>query len=155
MKHPVFHLIRRMKSVQSSTDKVDSPYLPKTISLSDVFIGAIVGNRDEEAIPWLYVSDLSSVSVCGSFPKSHFSPRKRWGVVVWFPALRILSICRCPSVAFSATSHSWIVCRESRYNVLTWHQQAILRYGDCHTLVTSQWLAEAAWSENFVLSSPQ
>ena len=66
-----------MKSVQSSTDKVDSPYLPKTISLSDVFIGAIVGNRDEEAIPWLYVSDLSSVSVCGSFPKSHFSPRKR------------------------------------------------------------------------------
>jgi len=32
------------------------PYSPKSTISPDVFVGAIVGNRDEGAIPWVHVS---------------------------------------------------------------------------------------------------
>ena len=63
--------------------------------------------------------------------------------------------CPCPSVGFCATPNLWVLCNESPCTRLTWLYQAILRCGDCPTQVTSQWLAQAAQCQPFVVSSPQ
>jgi len=54
--------------------------------------------------------------------------------VVWCPTSLSEYSFPCPSVEFHETSHSW-VCRESPHTMVTWLRQAILRYGDCPTLV--------------------
>jgi hypothetical protein len=53
------------------------PYSTKSKIKSDVFVGAIFGNRDEGAIPWVHLSGQSFVlvlSVCESIPKYPVQP---------------------------------------------------------------------------------
>jgi hypothetical protein len=126
-------------SCDEAPDK--KPYSPQSTVLFDVFVGAIVGKRDEGAIPWVHIASqffVFALSVCGSIPKSPVPPHILWGDVAWCPASRTMYSCPCPSVGFCATSQSWDLCHESPCTMLTWAHQTTLLCGDCRTLVPSQ-----------------
>ena len=71
--------------------------------LPDAFVGAIDWDRDEEAIPWVYVSGssiVSELSMWESNPKASVSLRILWVDVVWCPTSRSEYSFPCPSVEF-------------------------------------------------------